>query len=148
MQQLNSRHRAMKALLGAAVIAWCAAAASAHDGGGSASFAWVSYAGRDPAAESFPATTSEYRNPVIPGFQPDPSIVRVRDDYYLVNSSFAFFPGLPVFHSRDLVNWEQIGNAIDRPAQFDFSGLGIARGIFAPTLRWHDGVFFIVGTCV
>ena len=55
--------------------------------------------------------------------------------------------GIPVFHSRDLVNWQQIGNAIERPEQFNFSGLGIARAIFAPTIRWHDGVFYIVGTC-
>jgi xylan 1,4-beta-xylosidase len=139
-----------------AVILWSAAtaaatsstAAQAGDPGGTASFAWVSYAGHDPAEESFPATAAQFRNPIIPGFQPDPSIVRVRGDYYLANSSFAFFPGIPIYHSRDLVNWEQIGNAIDRPAQFDFSGLGIARAIFAPTIRWHDGVFYIVGTCV
>ncbi|MGC1521775.1 MAG: glycoside hydrolase family 43 protein, partial [Steroidobacteraceae bacterium] len=59
-----------------------------------------------------------------------------------------FFPGIPIYHSRDLVNWQQIGNAIDRPAQFNFSDLGIGRAIFAPTLRWHDGLFYIIGTCV
>lgn len=74
--------------------------------------------------------------------------MRVRDDYYLINSSFAFYPGIPLYHSRDLVNWQQLGNAIDRSSQFDFSGLGIARAIFAPTIRWHDGLFYIVGTCV
>ena len=139
----------MRVLSTAAAVLWStAASAFAGDSGAAASFSWVSYAGRDPAAQSLPASAAQYRNPIIPGFQPDPSIVRVGDDYYLVNSSFAFFPGLPVYHSRDLVNWEQLGNAIDRPGQFDFSGLGIARAIFAPTIRWHAGRFYIIGTCV
>jgi xylan 1,4-beta-xylosidase len=140
----------MKELLLAAAILWSTATtgALAAEPASAASFAWVSYAGQDPAEESFASTQAQYRNPIIAGFQPDPSIVRVRDDYYLVNSSFAFFPGIPIYHSRDLVNWEQIGNAIDRADQFNFSGLGIARAIFAPTIRWHDGLFYIVGTCV
>jgi xylan 1,4-beta-xylosidase len=139
----------MKALVFVAItlVSPGTAAALAADSGSTANFAWVSYAGHDPVEDSIPATRAGYRNPIIPGFQPDPSIVRVKDDYYLVNSSFAFFPGIPVFHSRDLVEWEQIGNAIDRPGQFDFSGLGIARAIFAPTIRWHDDLFYIVGTC-
>ncbi len=122
--------------------------AAALEAGNEASFAWVSYAGHDAVEDAFPATSTQYRNPIVPGFAPDPSIVRVHDDYYLINSSFAFYPGIPIFHSRDLVDWEQIGNAIDRPGQFDFSGLGIARAIFAPTLRWRDGSFYIIGTCV
>jgi alpha-N-arabinofuranosidase len=140
----------MKLLSFIACLLCCAAAPPvfAADLGSEASFAWVSYAGHDSPEAPAPATSAYYRNPIVPGFAPDPSIVRVRDDYYLINSSFAFFPGLPIYHSRDLVNWEQIGNAIDRPGQFNFSGLGIARAIFAPTLRWHDGVFYIIGTCV
>lgn len=134
----------------AAATLWFAAVPRAigADTGAAASFAWMSYAGEDPVARVLPVTPAQYRNPIIPGFQPDPSIVRVRDDYYLVNSSFAFFPGLPIYHSRDLVNWEQLGNAFDRPNQFNLSGLGIARAIFAATIRWHDGMFYIVGTCV
>ena len=140
----------MKVMLLAAAILWSATITGtlAADPGSAASFAWVSYAGRDSAQESFPAAPAQFRNPIISGFQPDPSIVRVRDDYYVVNSSFAFFPGIPIYHSRDLVNWEQLGNVIDRAGQFNFFGLGIARAIFAPTIRWHDGVFYIVGTCV
>ncbi|MGW2815577.1 glycoside hydrolase family 43 protein [Streptomyces sp. NPDC001415] len=88
-------------------------------------------------------------NPVIPGFHPDPSICRVGDDYYLVNSSFEYFPGIPVFHSRDLVNWTQIGNALDRPSQLrlplDSPSSG---GIYAPTLRHHDGRFWLIVTNV
>ena len=58
-----------------------------------------------------------YNNPVIKGFYPDPSICRVKDDYYLVNSSFEYFPGIPLWHSKDLINWEQIGNCLTRPSQ-------------------------------
>jgi alpha-N-arabinofuranosidase len=118
------------------------------DTGSSATFRAVTYAAQNPLDAIHPLAGDAYRNPVIPGFHPDPSIVRVGQDYYLVNSTFAYFPGLPIFHSRDLVHWRQIGNAIDRPGLFDFAHLGIARGVFAPTLRFHDGLFYIVNTCV
>jgi alpha-N-arabinofuranosidase len=89
-----------------------------------------------------------YRNPILPGFHPDPSVLRVGDDFYLVNSTFGWFPGIPVFHSRDLVHWRQIGSAIDRPSQLDFKRIGLSRGIFAPAISHHDGRFYIVTTCV
>lgn len=89
-----------------------------------------------------------YTNPILSGFYPDPSICRVGDDYYLVNSSFSFFPGLPIFHSKDLVNWVQIGNALDRVEQLNLKGLGMSEGIYAPTIRYHEGVFYIVCTVV
>ena len=95
-----------------------------------------------------PTPAGRYRNPILPGFQPDPSIVRVGSDFYLVNSTFAWFPGIPVYHSRDLVHWRQIGNAIDRPGMLDFDGLGTSRGVFAPAISWHDGTFYILNTCV
>tara|TARA_B100000378_G_scaffold234446_1_gene200603 strand:- start:94789 stop:96444 length:1656 start_codon:yes stop_codon:yes gene_type:complete len=91
---------------------------------------------------------NEYANPVVPGFHPDPSIVRVGDDFYLVNSTFSWYPGLPILHSTDLVNWRLIGNAIDRPGMVDFSGLGTNRGLFAPAITHHDGRFWIVNTCI
>jgi alpha-N-arabinofuranosidase len=110
-----------------------------------ATFDWFEYRGDDrlpkPAAR-------EYANPILQGFYPDPSITRVGDDYYLVNSTFTWFPGIPVFHSRDLVHWTQIGNAIDRPGQLDFKNLGLSRGVFAPDISWHDGTFYILNTCV
>jgi xylan 1,4-beta-xylosidase len=88
-------------------------------------------------------------DPVIPGFHPDPSVCRVGEDYYLVCSSFEYFPGVPVFHSRDLRHWTQIGNALDRPSQlrlpFDTPSSG---GIYAPTLRHHDGRFWLIVTNV
>ncbi|WP_242123806.1 glycoside hydrolase family 43 protein [Sphingobium sp. Sx8-8] len=100
------------------------------------------------AVEQAPLPRGDYRNPILSGYYPDPSITRVGDDYYLVNSSFAHFPGLPIFQSKDLVNWTQIGNAIDRPEQLDFTGRGTSQAAFAPDISWHDGTFYIVNTCV
>ncbi len=89
----------------------------------------------------------ELRNPVIPGFHPDPSVCRVGDDYYLACSSFELFPGIPVFHSRDLVHWTQLGNVVDRPDQAPLSpGTPASGGFYAPTLRHHDGRFWLVVT--
>ena len=88
----------------------------------------------------------KFRNPVIPGGYPDPSVCRAGDWYYLVASSFSYFPGLPVFRSRDLVHWRQIGNAIARPEQLDYRGCDTSEGLWAATIRWHDGRFYIVNT--
>ena len=88
-------------------------------------------------------------NPVIPGFHPDPSICRVGADYYLACSSFEYFPGVPVFHSRDLVHWTQIGNALERPSQLRLPpDTPASGGIYAPTLRHHDGRFWLIVTNV
>lgn len=87
-----------------------------------------------------------FRNPVLPGFNPDPSVCRVGDDYYLVTSSFVCYPGLPVYHSKDLVNWELISYALNRPDWIDFSGINDNDGIWAPTLRYHDGKFYLITT--
>lgn len=90
----------------------------------------------------------EYLNPIIAGFYPDPSICRVGDDYYLVNSAFNYFPSIPIWHSKDLVNWTQIGNVIDRPSQFPMRGGQMSSGTYAPTIRHHDGIFYVVNTLV
>lgn len=87
-----------------------------------------------------------FRNPILPGFAPDPSICRVNGDYYLVTSSFTWFPGLPIYHSKDLVNWELIGHGITRREQLSFNGLEDKYGIWAPTIRYHDGLFYISTT--
>ena len=87
-------------------------------------------------------------NPILPGFNPDPSICRVGEDYYIATSTFEWFPGVQIHHSRDLVNWTLIGHAIDRADQLDFSGLGTNRGLFAPAIEHHDGKFWIVNTCI
>lgn len=85
-------------------------------------------------------------NPILAGFYPDPSICRAGNNYYLVNSTFAYYPGLPVFHSRDLLNWELIGHAMERPEQLDLEGAGVSRGLFAPAISYHNGLFYIVCT--
>lgn len=87
-------------------------------------------------------------NPILPGFHPDPSICAVDSDYYLVTSSFVFVPGLPVYHSRDLVNWELISHGIDQQnvSKFHFEHLNDNDGVWAPTIRYHDGLFYIVCT--
>ena len=90
----------------------------------------------------------QFRNPVLPGFHPDPSITRVGDEFYLVTSTFGWFPGIPVFHSRDLVNWRLISHAIDRPGQLDFSGVRVVTdGVYAPAIEHHDGTFYVFNTC-
>ncbi|MGK3966140.1 glycoside hydrolase family 43 protein [Sorangium sp. So ce118] len=111
-------------------------------------FSWFEYEGKDPVYQEFTAGEGEYSNPILAGFYPDPSICRVGEDYYLVNSSFSYFPGVPIFHSRDLVHWTQLGHVLDRPSQLDLDSQAISEGIFAPAIRYHDGVFYMVTTLV
>lgn len=92
------------------------------------------------------ARTQVVTNPILAGFYPDPSICRAGDDYYIVNSSFSYYPGLPLFHSKDLLNWELIGYAMDRPDQLNLDSSGISRGLYAPSIHYHDGLFYIVCT--
>ena len=87
-----------------------------------------------------------YKNPVIPGCHPDPSICKAGEDYYLVNSSFEYFPGVPLFHSRDLVNWEQVGHVLNRESQLKIKGGNMWGGIYAPTIRYNDGTFYMITT--
>lgn len=90
-------------------------------------------------------------NPILPGCYPDPSICRVGKDYYLVNSSFAFFPGVPIWHSTDLKNWEQLGYVLNRPSQLQLKdGLRISGGIYAPDLKYnpHNKLFYMITTDV
>jgi xylan 1,4-beta-xylosidase len=134
------------AALFAALAAGCATAPTA-EAPLAAQFDWFEYRGSDPT-DALPVRPDQYRNPILKGFYPDPSITRVGDDYYLVTSTFAWFPGIPIFHSRDLVSWRQIGNAIHRPDQLDFGRLGLSRGVFAPAIEHRDGTFYILNTCV
>ncbi|WP_367949215.1 family 43 glycosylhydrolase [Hymenobacter sp. BRD128] len=87
-------------------------------------------------------------NPILTGFYPDPSIVKVGPDYYLVNSTFAYFPGIPVMHSRDLKNWQQVGNVISRPSQMNFLGDRMTRGLFAPAIAYHKGTYYVTCTLI
>lgn len=85
-------------------------------------------------------------NPFLRGFNPDPSIVRVGNDYFVATSTFEFFPGVPIYHSKDLVNWRLIGHALNRRSQLDMRTVEPSAGIWAPTLRYHDGYFYMT-TC-
>ena len=96
----------------------------------------------------YEGTQYELYKPHHPGFHPDPSICRVGEDYYLVTSTFEYFPGLPIFHSRDLVNWKQLGHVLDRPSQLDLDGIQPSHGLFAPTIRYHDDTYYVINTLV
>lgn len=89
-----------------------------------------------------------YQNPIVSGFAPDPSLCRVGDDFYLINSTFEYFPGVPIYHSRDLVHWELMGHCLNRASQLPLQDVGASGGIYAPTLRHHSGTFFMVTTNV
>lgn len=94
------------------------------------------------------AVTYGYCNPVVSGFHPDPSVCRMGEDYYLVNSSFQYFPGVPIFHSKDLIHWKQIGNVLDRESQLPLKDANSWLGIYAPTIRYNDGIYYMVTTNV
>ena len=87
-----------------------------------------------------------YDNPVLPGFHPDPTVCRVGETFYLSTSTFEYFPGLPIYRSRNLADWEPVGHALDRESQLDTREARISGGIFAPTLRHHDGRFYLTST--
>lgn len=92
--------------------------------------------------------SSTFSNPVLPGFHPDPSICRVGEDFYLVTSSFEYFPGVPIFHSRDLVHWSQLGHVLTRPSQLRLHRARSSGGIYAPTIRHAHGRFYVITTNV
>lgn len=84
------------------------------------------------------------KNPILPGFYPDPSVCRVGEDYYLVCSSFELYPGIPIFHSKDLANWRQIGHAMNIKNGFHVRANVFGGGVMAPTIRYHEGIFYII----
>lgn len=88
------------------------------------------------------------KNPILSGFYPDPSICRVENDFYLVHSSFAYFPGVPIFHSKNLADWTQIGNILNRKSQLPLKNSKHSGGIFAPTIRYHENTYYMITTNV
>lgn len=95
------------------------------------------------------APPTKFKNPIVSGFHSDPSICRVGDTYYMTHPTLEWFPALPIMRSKDLVNWEKIGHAIHRVGQINFpDGLDNSLGMFAPSLRYHEGIFYVICTCV
>lgn len=105
------------------------------------------YEGKDAVFAKKPAQ-GKFQNPILAGFYPDPSITRAGDDYYLVTSSFSYSPGVPIFHSKDLVNWKSLGHVLVTPKQLPLYKQQTSRGIYAPTIRHHDGTFYLITTLV
>ncbi len=99
-------------------------------------------------AQPLPSSPQTFRNPILPGFYPDPSICRVGDEYYLVSSTFEYYPGIPIFHSKDLIHWKQIGHVLDRPSQLAIDSVRPSGAVFAPTIRNSDGTFYVINTLV
>ena len=115
-----------------------------------ATFSYFEYKGNDACLEQKIDPEIQYRNPILSGFYPDPSICRRGDDYFLVNSSFSYYPGVPIFHSKDLVHWKQIGHVLDRPSQLKLDGLGLSAGVYAPAIEYNESnqAFYLINTII
>lgn len=111
-------------------------------------FSQFTYQGNDKIYKENPLAADEFYTPILQGCYPDPSITRKGNDYYLVNSSFAMFPGVPIFHSTDLVNWKQIGHVLDRKSQLKVEDCGISMGVYAPAISYnpHNDTFYMITT--
>ena len=111
-------------------------------------FSDFEYTGNDAVYNKVALESDEFYNPILQGCYPDPSICRKGNDYYLVSSSFAFFPGVPIFHSNDLVNWKQLGHVLDRKSQLKVEDCGISAGIYAPAIRYNknNDTFYMITT--
>ncbi|WP_318311761.1 glycoside hydrolase family 43 protein [Flagellimonas crocea] len=111
-------------------------------------FTKVVYEGNDQIYLDNPLQDNEFYTPILQGCYPDPAITRKGDDYYLVCSSFAMFPGVPIFHSNDLVNWTQLGHVLDRTSQLDVHDTGISQGVYAPGITYnpHNDTFYMIVT--
>ena len=129
--------------LAALAVGTCAQSLAAEP----VTFEWFEYSGRDQTFTA-PLPKGYFHNPILAGYYPDPSVVRVADTYYLVNSTFAHWPGIPIHESKDLVHWKLIGHALGDAGKVSFDGLGISRGVFAPSIHFHDGTFYVINTLV
>lgn len=117
---------------------------------GSAQFSWFNYKGNDAIYQKKTMEPGQYFNPIMQGYYPDPSLCQKGKDFYLVNSTFSHYPGVPIFHSVDLVNWQQIGHVLDRPSQLNLDELPVSYGIFAPAISYnpHNDTFYMITTLV
>jgi len=111
-------------------------------------FSDFNYRGNDKIYNDNPLKPDEFYSPILQGCYPDPSITKKGEDYYLVNSSFSMFPGVPIFTSKDLVNWKQVGHVLDRPSQLKVENSGVSHGIYAPDIKYnkHNDTFYMITT--
>ena len=111
-------------------------------------FSDFTYRGNDKIYNENPLKPDEFYSPILQGCYPDPSITKKGDDYYLVNSSFSMFPGVPIFTSKDLVNWKQVGHVLDRPSQLKVEKGGVSQGIYAPDIKYnkYNDTFYMITT--
>lgn len=128
----------------------CVQKTSQNNGSEKAHFEYFAYNGSEEFYNQNPLEEGKMYNPLLSGFYPDPSICRKGEDYYLVTSTFSYFPGVPLFHSKDLVNWEQIGHVLDRPSQFNNVDKDVSRGIYAPAISYNpfNNKFYMITTFV
>ena len=138
-----------------AVLASAMPASVSADGGGtgasSAKFDYFEYRGNDDFYKENPLPdASSFYNPILPGWYSDPSICRVGDDYYMVTSTFSYYPGVPLFHSKDLLNWKLVNHVLTRPSQLPLDGQRVSQGIFAPAISYnpHNKTFYMITTNV
>lgn len=156
----NMKKIKISCMLASALMAFSVQQANAQNAGDTktpatvahtALFDYFSYSGNDDIYKSIKLEgDGGYYNPILPGWNSDPSICRAGDDYFMVTSSFSYYPGVPLFHSRDLVNWKQIGYVLNRPSQLPLNGQKVSAGIFAPAISYnpHNKTFYMITTNV
>ena len=114
-----------------------------------ANFDYFYYKGNDDFYNNNPLPGDDYYyNPILPGWYSDPSVCTNGKDYFLVTSTFSYFPGVPIFHSTDMLNWKQVGNVLNRPEQLPLEGQRVTRGIFAPAISYnpHNETYYMITT--
>ncbi|HLS95082.1 MAG TPA: glycoside hydrolase family 43 protein [Sphingobacterium sp.] len=151
----KSKHKQTAVWLGLLLLAVLSACRHVQDKDGGRTVAGnepifqnFEYVGKDEIYVENPLPEGHFYSPILQGCYPDPSITRKGDDYYLVTSSFVMFPGVPIFHSKDLVNWKQIGHVLERESQLKVGDAGISMGVYAPDILYnpHNDTFYLITT--
>ena len=146
MMMKNMKIKSLKTIAYAGVMQ-VMAVGCATDG---VEFSDFTYQGMDEVWNVEIDSAHQYLNPIVGGYYPDPALCRKGDDYFLVNSSFSYYPGVPIFHSKDLVNWTPLGHVLNRPSQLKLDGIRLSGGIYAPDIQYNpqNDTFYMITTCV
>lgn len=146
--KLNLMNSSMIVLFAALILSFNFNANAQNSASNAPVFSKFVYEGKDQVYIDNPLEANEFYTPILQGCFPDPAITRKGDDYYLVCSSFAMFPGVPIFHSKDLVNWTPLGGVLDRVSQLDVSNTGISNGVYAPGITYNknNDTFYMITT--